>query len=95
MVIRVHGNTLMFLCFEAGRKVCIKTLIGLHILFNFSCGFYAVIRSVKIDCQAEDTGAADCWCYILNREVSVVTEDVVLAADESLLFYEKIEGPAG
>lgn len=57
----------MFLCFVAGRKVCIKPLIGMHIQFNFSCGFYAVHRSVKIDCQAEDTGAADCWCYIFNQ----------------------------
>lgn len=58
-------------------------------------GHYAVYRNVKIDPQAEDPDSAHCWYYVSDHEVSIVTEDVVRAAEVSLLFYERIEGRAG
>ncbi|XP_077237400.1 ubiquitin-specific protease 27 [Tasmannia lanceolata] len=59
-------------------------------------GHYAVYRRVKAYSDAEDNvgqfkTAKSHWFYISDNEVSSVSEETVLGAEASLLFYERIE----
>ncbi|XXG51044.1 hypothetical protein AAC387_Pa02g4910 [Persea americana] len=59
-------------------------------------GHYAVYRRAKALTDADDsdgqTDTADMhWFYVSDAEVSSVSEEDVLAAEASLLFYERIE----
>ncbi|XP_034220443.1 ubiquitin carboxyl-terminal hydrolase 27 isoform X2 [Prunus dulcis] len=60
-------------------------------------GHYTVYRSVRADlCEEESDdqfeAAAPCWFSISDSEVCRVSKEAVLAAEASLLFYEKNEG---
>ncbi|PQP96628.1 ubiquitin carboxyl-terminal hydrolase 27 isoform X1 [Prunus yedoensis var. nudiflora] len=60
-------------------------------------GHYTVYRSVRADlCEEEPDdqfeAAAPCWFSISDSEVCRVSKEAVLAAEASLLFYEKNEG---
>lgn len=59
-------------------------------------GHYAVYRRAKGLTDADDsdglTDTADThWFYVSDAEVSSASEEAVLAAEASLLFYERIE----
>lgn len=59
-------------------------------------GHYAVYRRVASESGAGISGGPSetlnwRWFYVSDREVSIVSEETVLAAEASLLFYERIE----
>lgn len=49
-------------------------------------GHYAIYRR-----QGFDLGATSKWFYVSDRNVSMVGEETVLAAEASLLFYEVMD----
>ncbi|XP_020253208.1 ubiquitin carboxyl-terminal hydrolase 27 isoform X2 [Asparagus officinalis] len=52
-------------------------------------GHYAVYR--RLDSEGSSETASRRWFYVSDREVSAVSEEAVLAAEASLLFYEMID----
>ncbi|XP_072950332.1 ubiquitin carboxyl-terminal hydrolase 27 isoform X2 [Typha angustifolia] len=62
---------------------------------RYGSGHYAAYRRVKINSNGIDSmepllTADNQWLYVSDREVSHVSEETVLAAEASLLFYERI-----
>ncbi|XP_068664063.1 ubiquitin carboxyl-terminal hydrolase 27 isoform X1 [Aristolochia californica] len=73
------------------KKRCIYRLVSVVEHYGKAgSGHYAVYRSMKHETQSTNPGGF-CWFYISDAEVSSVREEVVLGAEASLLFYEKID----
>ncbi|KAG9444111.1 hypothetical protein H6P81_015451 [Aristolochia fimbriata] len=73
------------------HKKCIYRLVSVVEHYGRAgSGHYAVYRRMEVKAQSPDP-AGICWFYISDAEVSNVPEEVVLGAEASLLFYEKID----
>ncbi|RXI09429.1 hypothetical protein DVH24_034046 [Malus domestica] len=86
-------------CKVVPSNTCLYRLVAVVEHFGRAgSGHYTVYRSVRADLceepceESEVDAAAWCWYSISDSEVCRVSEEDVLAAEASFLFFEKYEG---